>query len=171
MKAAWDASAIDPATGPLAEDAAALLAAGFSKVVLSAPKTSNIKGADVPKNHDFGNNLDISGVAGKYGYFHAEITGEKASEQGETASAVSGDGHDLILDFTYGDVGNQDVLQLKGLAGISAADFQALFDVTHSAAGLTISLADDSWSVTLAGVGDVDELSFYNHAVSSGWFV
>lgn len=161
QNAAWDAHIATNPNGPTA------VLDGFSLVTLVAPKTSNTKGQDVPKNHDQTNNVELSGVPGgkTFGYLDAgEITGTKTViVVGEDivihhdAYYSSGDGDDEIEDFTIRSEG--DKLLLGNIA--SEQDFKDFFSVVkdEDGHGVTISLDNGDWSahVDINGVDPQDD--------------
>jgi Ca2+-binding RTX toxin-like protein len=162
QNAAWDAHIATNPNGPTD------VLAGFSLVTLVAPKTSNTKGQDVPKNHDQTNNVELSGVSGgkTFGYLDAgAITGTKTIIVIDTEETVihhdayysSVDGVDEIDDFSIKDEG--DKLLLGNIA--SAQDFKDFFSVVKDAEGhgVTISLDNGDWSahIDINGVDPQDD--------------
>jgi Ca2+-binding RTX toxin-like protein len=88
-----------------------------------------------------------------------------AAEGGVT----SDDGFDTILDFSWG----EDKLEFMGLAGFTAEDFQAAFNLDEgdfgggAGADTRLALIDDSWSVTLREVSGRTLDDFYSDSIFS----
>lgn len=82
-------------------------------------------------------------------------------------TATSDDGFDTIVDFTWGDGGDQ--FEFNGLAGLSLDDFKSFFEVTYADANsdgtsdTVLALKDGTWGVTL--LDDVDETTGLGHTV------
>ena len=89
---------------------------------------------------------------------------EQSITVGAATTVTSNDGHDTVAGYNA----DQDQLELRGLAGISLADFDRLFDFTEfdsnndgTMDGTVFRLADESWSVTLNGLTGAHINYFY----------
>jgi hypothetical protein len=164
LKAAWDVHkaiwSSEGKDGPTKNPSSTW----FTSVTLEAPKTSNVKGKDVPKIHDWSNNAELfaEGSSSKgpltntklaYLLPKIEISGIKLGREAiEGQDAVleyaSQDGEDLITDFQ---LQKGDSLLFQGVE--SEAEFISNFVVIKHENGhrLTIAIDNDGDDIADAG--------------------
>lgn len=83
-----------------------------------------------------------------------------------TQTITSHDGTDTIIDWT----GSNDTLQLNGLSGLTAEQFDALFNVGLNSNGDTV-LSWAGGSITFDGMSIADVSTFYITGSDDGWFI
>jgi Ca2+-binding RTX toxin-like protein len=145
---------------------------GLGTAVLDLGQNSGINGTPVIENMtgEFGERESFTWNSGspKKTVVHERWYSDSWSTGGEP-TAASPDGLDTIVDFSWG----TDQLQFDGLAGVTLDDFVGMFNAVQGDAdgnGSTdtvLSLADDSWSVTLLDVSGHSTTDFYNTSVFS----
>lgn len=146
---------------------------GLGTAVLDLGQNSGPDGSPVIENMtgEFGERESFTWQSGsaKKSVVHERWYSDTWSSGSGEDTVSSNDGFDTIVDFNFG----EDKLEFNGLANLGLDQFITLFDVNQSdvdgngSIDTVVSLADDTWGVTLLNVSGHGEADVHATSVFS----